>query len=92
MRVGFVGLGTMGSSMALNVRAAGYDIVVNDIRREAGAPHLNAGASWGDSARKCVFRTKPATESGAKKPPVPAQTSHRSGPIRPPGFCGVRLS
>jgi 3-hydroxyisobutyrate dehydrogenase-like beta-hydroxyacid dehydrogenase len=52
MRVGFVGLGTMGASMALNVRAAGYDIVVNDIRREAGAPHLQAGAIWGDSPRK----------------------------------------
>jgi 3-hydroxyisobutyrate dehydrogenase-like beta-hydroxyacid dehydrogenase len=52
MRVGFIGLGTMGSSMALNVRAAGYDIVVNDIRREAGAPHLRAGATWVDSARK----------------------------------------
>jgi 3-hydroxyisobutyrate dehydrogenase-like beta-hydroxyacid dehydrogenase len=52
MRVGFIGLGTMGASMALNVRAAGYDIVVNDIRREASAPHLQTGASWGDSARK----------------------------------------
>jgi 3-hydroxyisobutyrate dehydrogenase-like beta-hydroxyacid dehydrogenase len=52
MRVGFIGLGTMGASMALNVRAAGYDIVVNDIRREASAPHLQAGASWGESARK----------------------------------------
>ncbi|HVH92067.1 MAG TPA: NAD(P)-dependent oxidoreductase, partial [Candidatus Acidoferrum sp.] len=52
MKVGFIGLGTMGSSMALNVRAAGYDIFVNDIRREAGAAHLSAGASWGDSARK----------------------------------------
>jgi 3-hydroxyisobutyrate dehydrogenase len=41
----------MGASMALNVRAAGYDIIVNDIRREAAAPHLQAGASWGDSAR-----------------------------------------
>ena len=51
MRVGFIGLGTMGSSMALNVRAAGYDIIVNDIRREVGAPHLQAGATWGDSAR-----------------------------------------
>ena len=51
MRVGFIGLGTMGASMALNVRAAGYDIIVNDIRREAAAPHLQAGASWGDSAR-----------------------------------------
>jgi 3-hydroxyisobutyrate dehydrogenase-like beta-hydroxyacid dehydrogenase len=52
MRVGFIGLGTMGASMALNVRAAGYDIVVTDIRREAGAPHLQAGASWSDSACK----------------------------------------
>jgi 3-hydroxyisobutyrate dehydrogenase len=52
MRVGFIGLGTMGASMALNVRAAGYDIVVNDIRREAGAPHLEAGARWADSARR----------------------------------------
>jgi 3-hydroxyisobutyrate dehydrogenase len=51
MKVGFIGLGTMGSSMALNLRAAGYEIVVNDIRREASAPHMQAGASWGDSAR-----------------------------------------
>ena len=56
MKVGFIGLGTMGSSMALNVRAAGYDIFVNDIRREASAPHLQAGASWGDSARKVERR------------------------------------
>src|SRR5262245_27729205 len=52
MRIGFIGLGTMGASMALNARAAGYEIVVNDIRREAGAPHLKAGASWGESARE----------------------------------------
>ncbi|HEV8342664.1 MAG TPA: NAD(P)-dependent oxidoreductase [Candidatus Binatia bacterium] len=52
MRVGFIGLGTMGASMALNVRAAGYDIVVNDIRREVSAPHLQAGATSVDSARK----------------------------------------
>jgi 3-hydroxyisobutyrate dehydrogenase len=42
----------MGASMALNLRAADYDLVVNDIRRAASAPHLQAGASWGDSARK----------------------------------------
>jgi len=42
----------MGSSMALNVRAAGYDMVVNDIRREASAPHLQAGAGWANSARE----------------------------------------
>src|SRR3989442_7849294 len=41
----------MGSSMALNVRAAGHDLAVYDIRREAAAPHLAAGAKWADSPR-----------------------------------------
>ena len=45
MKVGFIGIGTMGASMALNVRAKGYDLIVNDIRREAAAPHLKAGAT-----------------------------------------------
>jgi 3-hydroxyisobutyrate dehydrogenase len=57
MRVGFIGLGTMGSSMALNVCAAGCDVVVNDIRREASVPHLQAGALWADSARKVAEAT-----------------------------------
>jgi 3-hydroxyisobutyrate dehydrogenase len=52
MKVGFIGLGTMGASMALNVRSAGYDMTVNDIRREASSPHIMAGATWADSARK----------------------------------------
>ncbi|HEX9673118.1 MAG TPA: NAD(P)-dependent oxidoreductase [Burkholderiales bacterium] len=52
MKVGFIGIGTMGASMALNVRAKGHDLVVNDIRREAAAPHLKAGGVWADSPRK----------------------------------------
>ena len=50
MKVGFIGLGLMGSSMALNVRAAGYDMIVNDLRKEAGAPHVKAGCAWSDEA------------------------------------------
>ena len=49
--IAFIGLGIMGSSMALNVRAAGHDLAVYDIRREAAAPHLAAGAKWADSPR-----------------------------------------
>ena len=52
MKVGFIGIGTMGGHMALNVRAKGYEVIVNDIRRELAAPHLQAGATWADSARK----------------------------------------
>ncbi len=48
MRVGFIGLGTMGASMALNARAAGHELIVHDLRKEAAKPHLAAGASWAE--------------------------------------------
>ncbi len=51
MKVGFIGLGIMGGSMALNVRAAGHDLVVYDLRREAAEPHLKAGAQWANGPR-----------------------------------------
>jgi len=50
MRIGFIGLGTMGASMALNARVkGGYDLVVHDLRRDAAKPHLAAGCAWADS-------------------------------------------
>jgi len=52
MKVGFIGLGTMGGGMALNLRKAGYDLVVHDIRREAGERHIAAGCEWSDTARR----------------------------------------
>jgi 3-hydroxyisobutyrate dehydrogenase len=57
MKVGFIGLGTMGASMARNLQRAGFDLVVNDIREEAASPHLADGAEWGDSARQIAERT-----------------------------------
>jgi 3-hydroxyisobutyrate dehydrogenase len=49
--VGFIGLGVMGAAMASNLQKAGYRLVVNDVRREAAASHLDAGAAWGDTPR-----------------------------------------
>ncbi len=46
MKVGFIGLGTMGGSMALNLRKAGFDLVVHDVRENAAKPQLAAGATW----------------------------------------------
>lgn len=51
MKVGFIGLGTMGAAMALNLRKAGYALTVHDLKREAAAPHLAAGAQWADGPR-----------------------------------------
>jgi len=49
MKVGFIGLGTMGQHMAANLIAAGHEVVVHDARREAAAPHLATGAVWADT-------------------------------------------
>src|SRR6266550_3827386 len=65
MKVGFIGLGTMGAGMALNIRKAGHDMVVHDLRREAGDRHIAAGCEWADTAarvaRECdvVFTSLP---------------------------------
>ena len=52
MKVGFIGLGTMGGSMAYNTIQGGHELVVHDIRREAATRHLEAGATWADSPRE----------------------------------------
>ena len=52
MKVGFIGLGIMGGSMASNLQAAGHALCVHDIRRSVAAPHLAAGAEWKDTPRQ----------------------------------------
>ncbi len=49
MRIGMIGLGNMGAGMARNIRAAGFDLTVYDVREEAVAAHERAGASRGQS-------------------------------------------
>jgi 3-hydroxyisobutyrate dehydrogenase len=51
MKVGFIGLGTMGRHMAANLIKAGHELAVHDVRREAAEPHVKAGARWADSPR-----------------------------------------
>lgn len=47
MIVGFIGLGTMGSNAARNVRRAGFEMVVYDIRPDAVARQLGPGVAAG---------------------------------------------
>ena len=51
MKVGFIGLGTMGGSMSYNTLQSGHELIVHDIRREAATRHLEAGAQWADTPR-----------------------------------------
>src|SRR5216683_227189 len=51
MKIGFIGLGTMGASMAANLQKAGHELVVHDVRRAAAEHHLAAGAVWADTPK-----------------------------------------
>ena len=52
MKVGFIGLGNMGGSMAYNALQGGNELVVHDLNREAATRHLEGGATWADSPRQ----------------------------------------
>src|SRR5471030_3012351 len=68
MKAGFIGLGTMGASMAANLQKGiqkdGHTVIVHYVRKEAAAPHLKNGATWADSpalAAECdeIFTSLP---------------------------------
>ena len=52
MTIGFIGLGTMGGGMALNIRKAGHEMVVHDLNRDAAQRHIEAGCTWAGSPRE----------------------------------------
>jgi 3-hydroxyisobutyrate dehydrogenase len=52
MNVGFIGLGHMGAPMSRNLLAAGHDLLVHDIRREAAAELEAKGAGWAATPRQ----------------------------------------
>jgi 3-hydroxyisobutyrate dehydrogenase-like beta-hydroxyacid dehydrogenase len=46
MRIGFIGLGTMGALIAGNLQKAGFSLAVHDVRQAAAEKHIAAGATW----------------------------------------------
>ena len=79
MKVGFIGLGTMGASMASNTLQGGYDLVVHDINRDAAAPHLEAGATWADSPREVAATSEVVFTSLPGPPEVEAVALGENG-------------
>jgi 3-hydroxyisobutyrate dehydrogenase/glyoxylate/succinic semialdehyde reductase len=49
LKVGFIGLGIMGSRMAANLRAHHFELVVFNRTRDKAESLLRAGATWGES-------------------------------------------
>ena len=49
MKIGFIGLGIMGSRMAANLQKCGHWLVVYNRTRQKAEPLLSKGAAWADS-------------------------------------------
>ena len=49
MKIGFIGLGIMGSRMAANLQKHGHSLVVFNRSRDKADPLIAGGASWADS-------------------------------------------
>src|SRR2546421_10480015 len=79
MKIGFIGLGTMGASMAANLQKAGYELVVHDIRRAAAERHLAAGAVWAATPEA------PAAECGVVFTSLPGPPAVQAATLRPNG-------
>ena len=52
MKIGFIGLGNVGSKLAGSLRRNGFDLLVRDIDQTAAAALLAQGAEWADSPRR----------------------------------------
>jgi 3-hydroxyisobutyrate dehydrogenase len=87
MQAGFIGLGTMGASMAANLqkglKARGDTLVVHDIRREAATPHLRDGAIWADSPQAVAEQSEVIFTSLPGPPEFEAVTAGLLAGIKP---------
>ena len=58
MKVGFIGLGTMGASIALNAIKGQNSLIVHDINRDAAGPHIEIGAEWATSPKEVAAQSE----------------------------------
>ena len=49
MKIGFIGLGTMGSAASLNILRAGHELSVCDLDKSRAQEHIERGATWADT-------------------------------------------
>lgn len=94
MNVGFIGLGTMGASIALNAIKGGHSVTVHDINYDSAAEHLKAGASWADSPKQVAEASEVVLTSLPGPPEVEAVVLGKNGLIEgfKPGSAYFDLS
>ena len=57
MRIGWIGTGVMGLSMAGHLQSAGYPLTVYNRTRAKAEPLLAKGAQWADTPREVAAKS-----------------------------------
>ncbi|MBI09251.1 MAG: 3-hydroxyisobutyrate dehydrogenase [Rhodospirillaceae bacterium] len=81
MNVGFIGLGTMGASIALNAIKGGHSLTVHDINKDAASEHLKLGAVWADTPKAVAEASEVVFTSLPGPPEVEAVVLGKNGLI-----------
>ena len=79
--IGFVGLGTIGGTVAGNIRKAGYPMMVYDIRPEAVQLPVAQGARAAVSAAEVAHHCRMVFSSLPGSPGSPASRSRTHGAL-----------
>lgn len=89
MRVGFIGLGTMGGNAAKNIIRAGFETCVFDLRPDAATDHLAMGASWAGSPQEMIDQVDCVVSMVFGPPHLDAVLNGPNGLIR--GECDGKI-
>ncbi len=74
MRIGFIGLGIMGSRMAANLQRKGHELLVYNRTKEKARPLIARGAAWADTPAD-VARKSSVIFTMLAKPDAVAETA-----------------
>lgn len=94
MRVAFIGMGTMGAAMALNIVKAGHELTVHNRTREREAPVAEAGAARAASPAEAAGQADVVITCVSDTPDVEAVVLGKGGVIEGarPGSLVVDMS
>ncbi|MDA9980139.1 NAD(P)-dependent oxidoreductase [Yoonia sp.] len=89
MKIGFIGLGTMGGNAAKNIIRAGFETYVHDLRREAADDHIEMGATWIDTPQDMINKVDCVVSMVFGPPQLEAVLTGENGLIH--GDCDGKI-
>ena len=91
MQYGFIGLGSLGRHLAVNLARGGFQVGVHDLQRSAAHKALTAGAHWVDSAAE-LAKASDGLITCLPSPAATAEVLAQALPALRPGSTWIEMS